>query len=133
MPGRPVTAWAGLAGSAGRVGVVDLLLAEGLADLVDLGDGLGTEPDTLDRGGLLDRNGTLGVQRDLLLLLADVTAGGRLAAVGAGDRLPLEADFLVADRDGLGDGLGDDVLAPPRPAHFGVFGADVQPLLRPGH
>jgi hypothetical protein len=53
--------------------------------------------------------------------------------VGVGDRLPLEADFLVADRDGLGDVLGADVLAQPDSAHFGLLGADVQPLFRAGH
>ena len=74
----PAGAIGGLAGGAG-VGVVDLLLAERLADFVVFGDGFGAEPDTLHRDGLLGRDGTLGVQRDLVLFLADVTAGGGLA------------------------------------------------------
>jgi hypothetical protein len=37
-------------------------------------------------------------------------AGHRIAAVGVGDRLPLEAHLFAADRHGLGDVLGGDVL-----------------------
>src|SRR5690348_17358237 len=50
---RAMSALHGLAGGAGGVdvGVVDLLLAEGLADLVVLGDGLGAEPDAFHRDG----------------------------------------------------------------------------------
>jgi hypothetical protein len=93
-----------------------------------LGDGLLAEPDALDRDGLLVGDRTLGVQRDLVLFLADVSAGGGLADVGLGDRLTLDADFLVADRDGRGDVLGDDVLAQPGPPGLDLLGADVQPL-----
>src|SRR5580693_3233935 len=104
---RTVPALRGLAGGAGGadVGVVDLLLADGLADLVVLGDGLGAEPDPLHRDGLLVHDGLLSVQGDLVLFLADVAARHRGTAVGVGDRLALETDFLVADRDGLGGGL----------------------------
>ena len=68
-----------------------------------------------------------------MLLLADVAARHRRAAVGVGDRLALEADLLVAHRDGLRDVLGHDMLAQPRPAGLDLLGADVQPLLGPGH
>jgi hypothetical protein len=77
--------------------------------------------------------GLLGVQGDLVLFFGDVRTGQRVAAVGVGDGLALEADFLVADRHGLGDLLGDHVLAQPDPARLHLLSADVQPLLGPRH
>jgi hypothetical protein len=85
---------------------------------VVLRDGLLTQPDALNRNGLLVGDRALGVQGDLALFFGDVAAAGGLPAVGVGDRLALEADFLVADRDGLrATGMdGPPVVVPARSA-----------------
>src|SRR5689334_4527752 len=57
---------AAVAAPAGvHVGFVDLLLADLLADLVLLGDGLGPQPHPLDRDGFLLHHGPFGAQSDL--------------------------------------------------------------------
>jgi hypothetical protein len=70
------------------------------------------EPDALLGDGLLVDDDLLGVQDDLVLVLGDRRAVDRVAAVGIGDRLALDADFLATDGDGLGDLFLDDVLLP---------------------
>ena len=58
---------------------------------------------------------------------------GRVVAVGVGDRLALDAHLLALDRDGLGDVLGDDVLAQARTPGLALGGADAQLLLGARH
>src|SRR3954451_16124758 len=112
---------------------VHLLLADGLADLLVLRDGLGVQPDPLDRHGLLLHDGTLGVQRHLVLLLGDGRAVQRAADVGVGDRLAGDPDLLVRHGNGLGHVLADHVLAQTRPTDLDPLGADVHALLGEGH
>jgi hypothetical protein len=52
------------------------------------------------------------VQHNLVLILADGRSVHRRVLVGFGDRLTLDAYFLVRDRDGLGDLLGDGARHP---------------------
>src|SRR3712207_6254878 len=112
---------------------LDPLLADLPAHLGLLGDLIALEADALlGHRALLDDR-LLGVERDLVLLLGDVAAGQRGVAVGVRDRLALDPDLLAGDGDGLGDVLGDDVLAQPGPADLLGAGADVEPLLRAGH
>src|SRR4051794_41937117 len=112
---------------------VDLLLADGLADLLLLGHGLGVQPDPLDRHGLLLHDRTLGVQHHLVLFLGDGRAVQGAADVGVGDGLAGDPDLLVRHGDGLGHVLADHVLAQPRPAGLALLGADVDALLGEGH
>src|SRR5688572_3128495 len=74
---------------------LDLLRAEVLGDLGLLGDRLLVEADALDRHGLLGDDGLLGVEHDLVLLLADRGAVHGVADVGLGDRLALDADLFA--------------------------------------
>jgi len=76
---------------------------------------------------------TLLVQRDLVLLLGQVTAGGGGVAVGVGDRLALDPDLLTAHRHRLLDVLGDDVLAQPCPAGLALGRPHAELLLRARH
>ena len=87
----------------------------------------------LDRNGLGGHDGTLGVQRDLVLLLGDGRAVVGVAAVGVGDGLALEGDLLVRHRHRDLLGLGDDALAQPRAAGLTGLGADAELLLGAGH
>src|SRR3954453_20699779 len=127
-PGRPRRA----ADAAVHVGV-DLLLADVLGHGRLVGHRLGVQPDPLDRDGLLGDDRLLLVEDDLVLLLADGGPVGRGADVGVRDRLALETDLLVADRDGLRDVLGDDVLARPGAARLAGLRTDLQALLRARH
>src|ERR1700730_6554908 len=111
----------------------DLLLADCLADRRVLGDGLGGQPDALDRDGLLGHYGPLRPQGNLVLFLADRLAGQRGVAVSVGNRLTLHADFFVANRNGGRNVLGNDVLAQPRTSPLRSLRADPQLLLRAGH
>ena len=77
--------------SASRAVDLDLLLADLVADLLLPGDGLLVQADALDRHGLLLDDRALGVQGDLVLLLADGRAVHGVADVGVGDRLALDA------------------------------------------
>ena len=103
---------------------LDLLLADLLGDLAVLGDGLGAQAHALLGDRLLVDDDLVLVQHDLVLLLGDGRAVQRVVAVGVGDRLTLDPDLLVLNRDGLGDHLGDDVLAQPRPAGLTLTRAD---------
>src|ERR1700730_5268771 len=120
-----------------RVGVgawlFDLLLADRLADRSVLGDGLGGQPDALDRDGLLGHYGPFRPQGNLVVFLADRLAGQRGVAVSVGNRLPLHAHFFVANRNGGRNVLGNDVLAQPRTSPLRSLRADPQLLLRAGH
>ena len=113
--------------------LVDLLLADLLADLALLGHGLGAEPDALDRDGFLFHHGPFGAEGDLVFFLADVWTGQGRIAVFLGDRLALDPDLFVADRDRRGHVLGHHVLAQSHPPGRHALGAHVQPLLRAGH
>ena len=55
---------------------------------------------SLDRDGLLGHDRSFGAQLDLVLVLSDVRAGQGGIPIGVGDRLPLQPDLLVADRNG---------------------------------
>src|SRR5215218_8428330 len=84
------------------VGVeLDLLLAHRVADLLLLGDGLLVQADALHRHGLLGDDGLLGVEHDLVLLLADRGSVHGVADVGVGDRLALDTGLLAGDRHRL--------------------------------
>src|ERR671920_260230 len=79
---------------------VDLLLADLVGDLLLVGHRLLVQPDALDGNGLLLDDRALLGEHDLMLLLGDVRAGQRRAAVCLGDRLALDADLLPGHPDG---------------------------------
>src|SRR3954447_24500636 len=112
---------------------LDLLLAQALVHLGVLGDGLLVQADALDRHGLLLHDRALGMQRDLVLFLADRGAVEGTVDVGVGDGLALDPDLLAGDRHGLGHVLGDDVLPQTSAADLLRAGAHVEALLGPGH
>src|SRR3954452_19947827 len=93
---------------------LDLLLADVLADGLLVSADVLVEADALLRDGALLDDGLLGVERDLVLLLGDLRAVERGAAVGVRDRLALDADLLALDGNGLRHVLGGDVLAQAR-------------------
>src|SRR4051794_20961446 len=134
--GGPVRQGLGPVGAVpGAVGVVelDLLLADLAADGLLLGDRLGAQFHPLHGDGLGRDHGALGVQCDLVLLLRDRGAVVGVAAVGLGDRLALQGDFLVRHRHRDLLVLGDHVLAQPGPPGLAGLGADAELLLRAGH
>src|SRR4051794_33396436 len=112
---------------------LDLLLADLAADRLLIANGLGTQPDPLDRLGLGAHHRPFRAQGDLVLLLRDRRPGVGRTPVGVGDRLPFDPDLLVRHRDGDLLVLGHHVLAQPRPPHFLGLGARPQPLLGAGH
>jgi hypothetical protein len=69
------------------------------------------------------------VPDEVVLLLGDRGSVERGGAVGVGDRLALDPDLFVGDRNDLGDVLGRDVLAQPRPPGFTLTGAALRLLL----
>jgi len=78
---------------------VDLLLAHFTADALLIGHGLLGETHAFDRDGLGVHHGPFGVQDDLVLGFAQVGSGRGVVAVGAGDRLTLEAYLFPAYRE----------------------------------
>ena len=64
-------------GGAVDLDLVDLLLADGLVDLLLLGDRLGAQPDPLDGDGLLAGDRALRGEGDLVLLFGEVAPGRR--------------------------------------------------------
>src|SRR5215218_4892097 len=120
-------------GGLGAAVDVDLLLADLVADLLLLGHRLLVQPDALYRDGLLGDDGALLGEGHLVLLLGDVRAGQSGVPVALGDRLALDPDLLAGHRNGDRLLLGGHVLAEPGAAGLHLLGADVEPLLRPGH
>ena len=90
LTSRPVICRRRLSGSCALIDVwlVDLLLADRLADFGVLGDGFLAEPDALDRDGLLRHDRPLCPQGNLVLFLADRLARQCGIAVSVGNRLP---------------------------------------------
>src|SRR5690606_11695226 len=112
---------------------LDALLAHLAADRLLLGLLLGGQAYPLHRDGLGLRHRPFRVEGDLVLGLADLRAGERVAAVLVGDGLPFHAHLFVAHGHGLLDLLGDHVLAQPGPAALAPLDADVHLLLGPRH
>src|SRR5829696_5748913 len=122
-----------LAGAAPVAVDLDLLLAEGLGNLLLLDLGVLVEADALLGDGLLFDDGLFLVEDDLVLFLGDGGAVHGVAGVGVGDRLALDADLFAAHGDGLLDLVLDDVLAQPGPAGLALGLADLQLLFGAGH
>src|SRR5215204_6568029 len=99
------------AGPALRIVDLDLLLADGVRDLLLLDLGVLVEADALLGDGLLFDDGLFLVEDDLVLFLGDGGAVHGVAGVGVGDRLALDADLFAAHGHGLLDLVLDDVLA----------------------
>src|SRR4051812_17024988 len=129
---RRLCEWAPWLAESLAVGL-DALLADLLGDRLLVGVDVLVEAHALLGDGALLDDGLLLVQHDLVLLLGDRRAVHRLADVGVGDRLALDADLLALHRDGLRDVLGHDVLAQPRAPGLPLGRADPQLLLGPRH
>src|SRR5215210_6093778 len=112
---------------------LDLFLRHGLRHLALLLDGVLVEADALLRHRALLDDRLLGVERDLVLLLGDRGALGRVADVGVRDRLALDANLLTANRDRRLDVLGHHVLAQARLARLALGLADRELLLGARH
>src|SRR3954469_9742101 len=113
----------------GGVVDVDLLAADGVGDLALFRARLLAEPDAFLGHDALLGDRLLLVQHDLVLFLGDLRAVHRVADVGVGDRLALDADLLALHRHGLRDGLRLDPLAQAGPAGLALLRADAQLLL----
>src|SRR6478736_8906300 len=97
MPARGaglVDSAAPVAAGAGVVVEFDLLFADLAADRLLLTNGLGAQPDPLDRLRLGGHHRSLRAQGDLVLLLGDRRSGIGRAPVGIGDGLPLYPHLL---------------------------------------
>src|SRR3954453_5544489 len=112
---------------------LDLLLGHGVGHLALLLDGLLVQAHALLGHRALLHDRLLGVERDLVLLLGDRGAVGRVVEVGVGDRLALDADLLALHRHRRLHLVGDDVLAQAGAARLTLRLADVELLLGARH
>src|SRR3954452_6943497 len=112
---------------------LDLLLGHGVGDLALLLDGVLVEAHALLGHRALLHDWLRGVQRDLVLLLGDRGAVGRVVDVGVADRLALDADLLALHGHRRLHLVGDDVLAQAGAAGLALGLADLELLLGARH